>query len=124
MWSRPFVPDRPDRCATLAQELWAAADEVFTASITYVETRAALAAGRRARFWTAPELLRLERAWEAAWATLHVVRVDPLIELAADLAAAEALRVFDAVHLAAAKVSACDVLVAADARLCAAASRQ
>jgi predicted nucleic acid-binding protein len=59
-----------------------------------------------------------------AHSILHVVQVDPLIDLAAELAATEALRGFDAVQLAAAKVSACDVLVAADARLCAAASQQ
>jgi hypothetical protein len=52
----------------------------------YVETKAALAAGRRGRYWTAPELGRLLQDWEAAWAAVVVVDVDPLIAMAAELA--------------------------------------
>lgn len=76
----------------LAQDLWAAADQLVSASITYVETRAALAAGRRGRYWTASQLARLERAWEIAWRDVTVVAVDPLIALAAELAGREGLR--------------------------------
>jgi hypothetical protein len=63
----------------LARELWAAADEVVSASITYVETQAR----PPGRYWTAPELGRLQREWEAVWADVVVVVVDPLIGLAA-----------------------------------------
>ena len=115
---------RGGRGHRLAQDLWSAADHVITASITYVETRAALAAGRRGRPWTAPEQGRLRRAWETAWREVFVIDVDPLIPLAADLAEQEGLRGFDAVHLAAARMSGCDLVVATDRRLCAAARQQ
>jgi uncharacterized protein len=108
----------------LARNVWATADEVVSASITYVETKAALAAGRRGRYWTAPELGRLLQAWEAAWADVVVVDVDPLIRLAGELAQREALTGCDAVQLATAKVSGCELLVAADRRLCEAARNQ
>jgi predicted nucleic acid-binding protein len=107
-----------------AQELWLASDQIVTASITYVETRAALAAGSRGRYWTAAELVRLQRAWEDAWRDFVVVEVDPLVTLAAGLTDQDPLSGCDAVQLAAALASACDVLVAADRRLCAAARHQ
>jgi predicted nucleic acid-binding protein len=115
---------RSRRGHKLAQDLWAGADQVVTASITYVETRAALAAGRRGRHWTAPEQGRLQQAWETAWREVFVIDVDPLIRLAADLAEREGLRGFDAVQLAAARAGECDLVVAADRRLCEAARRQ
>jgi hypothetical protein len=60
---RYLVRSRRDH--QLARELWELADIVVSASITYVEVRAALAAGRRNRYWGAPGLVRLKRAWEA-----------------------------------------------------------
>jgi predicted nucleic acid-binding protein len=92
--------------------------------ITFVETKAALAAGRRGRYWTAHELGRLLREWEAAWAEAVVINVDPLIAVAAALAQEEPLSGCDAIHLAAATVSGCDIFVAADRRLCDAARSQ
>jgi predicted nucleic acid-binding protein len=107
-----------------AQELWADADQVVSASITYVEAHAALAAGRRGRFWTAPELDRLQHLWEAAWVDVTVVEIDPLIPFAAELARAEPVSGCDAIQLAAAIASGCDLLATADRRLCAAARHQ
>jgi predicted nucleic acid-binding protein len=113
---------RTRRGHQLAQRLWAAADQRVCASITYVEVRAALAAGRRNRYWGAPGLIGLKQAWEDAWREVNVIDVDrALLERAGDVAEDEGLRGFDAVHLTAAQLSGCDLFVAADRRLCEAA---
>lgn len=52
------------------------------------------------------------------------IEVEPLIGLAAELALREPLSGCDAVQMAAAKASGCDLLVAADRRLCQAARSQ
>jgi hypothetical protein len=67
---------RTRRGHQLAQQLWAGVDQRVSASITYVEVRAALAAGRRNRYWGAPGLLDLKRAWEDAWCEVDVIDVD------------------------------------------------
>jgi predicted nucleic acid-binding protein len=115
---------RKRRGHELAQYLWAAADQRISASITYVEVRAALAAGRRNGHWGASALGDLKRAWWEAWRELHEIEVDRvLLARAGDLAEAVALRGFDAVQLSAAQLSGCDLFVAADRRLCDAARR-
>jgi predicted nucleic acid-binding protein len=59
------------------------------------------------------------------WQELAIVEVDEaLAASAADLAEREALRGYDAVHLAAALTVACDVLVSGDDELCEAGLRQ
>ena len=70
------------------------------------------------------ELVRLQRAWEDAWRDFVVVEVDPLVTFKAGLTDQDPLSGCDAVQLGAALASACDVLVAADRRLCAAARHQ
>jgi predicted nucleic acid-binding protein len=108
----------------LARDLWGQADQVVSAGVTYVEVRAALAAGRRNRYWGAPGLVRLKQAWQEAWREVDEIDVDRiLLARAGDVAEAEGLRGFDAVQLTAALISGCDLFVAADRRLCEAARR-
>jgi predicted nucleic acid-binding protein len=114
---RYLVPSR--RGHQLARELWDLADNVVSAAITYVEVRAALAAGRRNRYWGAPSFIRLKRAWEEAWSDVDAIDVDRvLLARAGELAEAEGLRGMDALQLAAALASGSDIFVAADRRLC------
>jgi uncharacterized protein len=108
----------------LARDLWDSADEVVSAAITYVEVRAALAAGRRNKYWGAPGLIRLKETWQEAWSEVDEIEVDrALLVRAGDVAEAQGLRGFDAVQLTAALVSGCDLFVSADRELCAAAGR-
>jgi len=115
---------RSRRGHQLARELWDSADEVVSAAITYVEVRAALAAGRRNKYWGAPGLIRLKETWQEAWSEVGEIDVDrALLVRAGDIAEAQGLRGFDAVQLTAALVSGCDLFVSADRELCAAAGR-
>jgi predicted nucleic acid-binding protein len=115
---------RSRRGHQLARDLWALADEVVSAAITYVEVRAALAAGRRHKFWGAPGLIRLKQTWQEAWSEVDEIEVDrALLARAGDIAEAQGLRGFDAVQLTSAIVSGCDLFASADRELCAAAGR-
>ena len=67
---------RSRRGHQLARELWDSADEVVSAAITYVEVRAALAAGRRNKYWGAPGLIRLKETWQEAWSEVGEIDVD------------------------------------------------
>jgi uncharacterized protein len=95
------------------------------ATIIAVEARAAVAAARRAGRLTNEEhraaTLQLNSLLSGL-TTVHVTR--ELISEAADLSEAEALRAYDAVHLAAALLVRADVLTNADKVLCDAASRR
>jgi uncharacterized protein len=107
-----------------ARQAWDEADDVTSVSIVYAETRAALAAARRARSLTAPGLRLAKTAWETLWDELSVVTVDEALAVGAgELAERDALRGYDAVHLAAALAGGCDLLLSADAALCAAGRR-
>jgi predicted nucleic acid-binding protein len=98
--------------------------EVVTAAITYVEVRAALAAGRRNKYWGAPGLIRLKETWHEACSEVDEVEVDrALLGRAGDIAEAQGLGAYDAVPLTAPLVSGCDLFVSADRELRAAAGR-
>lgn len=108
----------------VAHRVWDEADDVVTVTLTYPEVCAALAAARRNRALTKPGLERALDAWDALWAQLDPVVLDePLARDAGELARAHALRGADAVHLAVAQATGCDLLLSADAALCAAARR-
>jgi predicted nucleic acid-binding protein len=108
-----------------ARQVWDEADDVASVSLTYVETRAALAAARRNRSLTAPGLEQAKSAWETLWDELTVLEVDePMVRAAGELAEVAALRGYDAVHLTAAHASGCDLLVSADIDLCTAGRRR
>lgn len=108
-----------------AGTIWTSADTVASVALTIVEARAALAAGRRGGRLTAKQHAEAKAELDTLLAELHVVEpTGPLIAAAADLAEAEALRGYDAVHLAAAVLIEATVLTSADAELCAAAQRR
>ena len=80
-----------------------AADFLFTVSITYAETRAALAQSRRAGVLSASELRKAVTEFDLAWPGYNAIQVDEALVLRAGALAEEhALRGYDAVQLAAA----------------------
>jgi uncharacterized protein len=82
--------------------LWAEADELVTASVTFVEVRSAIARRLRGR---ARDRARTELTYR--WAELVSIDVDDrLLQFAAAATDAHGLRALDAIHLAAARLSA------------------
>jgi len=118
-----FVVDEPG--ADAVERLWLGADRVTCAEIGYAEARAALAAMRRARRLDARALRSARDELDSLWEQLDVVVIDTaLVRAAGDLAEAEGLRGYDAVHLAAAIVVGATILASADTDLVAAATRR
>ncbi len=108
-----------------AMTIWSSADAVASVNLIVVEARAALAAAHRGRRLTAAQLRSAIAELGALVSDLHIVPVtDELVATASELADAEELRGYDAVHLAAALTIDATVLTSADAALCAAASRR
>lgn len=109
----------------------AQAARLFTHGLTYTEIRAALAMAHRLERVDAAGLVDLKSWFEADWRTLDVIPAsETLLRRAGHLAEEQALRGFDAVHLAAAEAVASRLpaqadfrLAAFDQRLSAAASR-
>jgi uncharacterized protein len=107
-----------------ARQVWDEADDLVTVTLTYPEVCGALAAARRNRSLTGPGLERALATWDGLWAQVAPVLLDePLAKVAGELAQAHALRGADAVHLAAAQATGCDLLLSADRKLCEAAQR-
>lgn len=105
--------------------IWDAADVVAAVQLIVVEARAALVAAERGARLTAAQHGNAKRGLVVLVEGLAIVEVtEDLIETAADLAEREALRGYDAVHLAAAHVIDADVFMSADAFLCEAAVRR
>ena len=105
--------------------IWDTADALAAASVIVVEGRAALAAAARGGRITAAQHRNAKRELTALIDDLALVQVtDELVGRAADLAEAESLRAYDAVHLAAALTVGATVLTSADTALCDAALRQ
>ena len=106
------------------EQLWVSSTSVVCCEIGYVEARAALGAAHRARRVTTPGLRTARVALDGIWAQLDVVPVTiDLIRQSADLAEAEGLRGYDAIHLAAALLVPVDTFASSDSRLCEAAAR-
>ena len=105
--------------------IWDTADALAAASVIVAEGRAALAAAARGGRITAAQHQRAKRELTALIDDLALVQVtDELVGRAADLAEAESLRAYDAMHLAAALTVGATVLTSADTALCDAALRQ
>lgn len=84
-------------------ELWDRADLSVSSRLVYPEGRAALAAAARAGRVDEPTHKRAVAAFDDLYSELRIIAVDePLARQAGDLAAAHALRGYDAVHLASA----------------------
>lgn len=107
----------------VAAVIWDSADALVSVGLVVVEARAALAAARRAGRLTADHHREAKQETEALVDELHLIDVgDGLIAAAAVLAEADALRGYDAVHLAGALLVEAEVLTSADGALCEAAS--
>lgn len=105
--------------------LWDSADALASAALVVVEGRAALAAARRGGRIDQRQHRRARQELTALVEELSIVEItEGLIAEAADLAEAEALRGYDAVHLAAAITIEATVLTSADTALCEAAQRR
>jgi uncharacterized protein len=117
-----LVADEVDGDA--AERLWLESEFVVCAEIGYVEARAALAAVHRNSRLTTNSYVVAKRELDALWSQVDVVAVTAdLVNAAGNLAEAEKLRGYDAVHLAASLASNSAVLASADDRLLAAAER-
>jgi predicted nucleic acid-binding protein len=108
-----------------ARRLWLESDFVVCAEIGHAEARAALASARRGGRLDADGLSTAKAELNTLWAQLDVVPVTTELVLAAgELAEAEGLRGYDAVHLAAALAGQATVVATADGQLLAAAQRR
>ena len=107
------------------EALWDASEVLASSALIRVEARAALAAAHRHRRITASQQQEALTHLALLIDQLLIVRVtDELIVTAGELAEQEALRAYDAVHLAAALSLETDVISSADLELCNAASRR
>jgi len=104
----------------LAAALWDGSDAVVSSRLAYPEVRSALAAAGRDHRLNPRAQSQAETAWEGFWAATRAVGLtEEIAAHAGDLAAEQALRGADAVHLASALVLGTDdlVLAAWDRRL-------
>jgi predicted nucleic acid-binding protein len=107
-----------------ADVIWNTADLLTSAVTVVVEARAALASAQRGGRLTAAELREAKAELVGLLEEVTFIEITHvLIAAAADIAEAEALRGYDAIHLAAALAVEADVLTSADAALCDAAQR-
>ena len=107
-----------------AEVVWDAADALASVTLIVVEARAALAAAARGGRLTIDQHEQARTELSELTGDLHLAEVtDDLITRAAELAEDEALRGYDAVHLAAALHLEAGILTSADAALCEAAVR-
>ena len=109
----------------VADLIWNAADVLASAATVVVEARAALAAAQRGGRLSVAELSKAKAQLGDLFDEVTFVEVTgSLIQVAAEIAEAEALRGYDAVHLAAALTIEANVLTSADTALCDAAQRR
>lgn len=108
-----------------ADMIWNAADVLASAVTVIVEARAALAAARRSDRLSAAELRAAKAELVELLEEVAFVEItDALVAEAAELSEIEALRGYDAIHLAAALAIEANVLTSADIALCDAAERR
>jgi predicted nucleic acid-binding protein len=107
-----------------AVQAWQAADSVACSRLAHVEARAALAMAKRQGRLSSLQGARARAALDDHWQDVVALEVtEPLVEQAGDLAEEDALRGYDAVHLASALRAAVDVLITADVEMIRAARR-
>lgn len=99
-----IVPLLVDEGGTIAaREIWLGADRLASVRLARVEARAALAQASRTGRISAEHLRSSTQDLEGLFVQLDLVDVDEaLVRQAAEVAEAQALRAYDAVHLAAA----------------------
>jgi predicted nucleic acid-binding protein len=110
----------------LAARVWDAADVRVTSLLTFAETRAAIAAARRDGRLTARGRQIATSTFEARWAECVRIGIsERLVREVGDLADAQRLRAYDAVHLASAlRASSGDAILATWDRPLAVAARR
>ncbi len=105
--------------------IWDRSDAIASASLVIVEGVAALAAATRGGRLSSPQHRRAKRNLSALIDEMSLVQVtEGLVVEASVLAEEEALRGYDAVHLASALLIDAALLTSADSDLCEAASRR
>jgi len=108
-----------------ALTMWVTSEVVASVRLVVVEARAALAAAVRLGRLTEPQRRTAVTELHQIVSGMYLVEVtEKLAAGAADVAEAEHLRGYDAVHLAAALTIGAHVFSSADATLCAAAARR
>ena len=108
-----------------ADMIWTAADLMVSAVPVIVEARAALAAARRAGRLSATQLRQAKVGLDGLIEELTLLEVtEALVCDAGDVAESDALRGYDALHLAAALAVGANVFTSADGALCEAAERR
>jgi predicted nucleic acid-binding protein len=108
-----------------ADAIWESADVLTSAAVVVVEARAALAAAERGGRLTGREHRAAKAGLVDLLEEVAIVEItEELVAVAADLAEDEALRGYDAVHLASALAVGAHVLTSSDSALCDAAERR
>jgi predicted nucleic acid-binding protein len=108
-----------------AELIWDTADVLAGSALVVVEARAALAAAERGARLTVAQHRDAKDELAVLVEELSIVEVtEQLIAEAADLAEREALRGYDAVHLASALMIEAELVTSADAALCEASARR
>ncbi len=108
-----------------AELIWDTADVLASSALIVVEARAALAAAERGARLTASQHRHTRGELAALVDHLAIVEVtEQVIADAADIAEQEALRGYDAVHLASALMIEAALLTSSDSALCDAATRR
>ena len=110
--------------SSTAMDAWDGAYRLVASHLLFVEVRASLAAAHRGKRMTSRSFA--ESKEDVARLRRHFIEVDAdrtVLALAEELAEQEALRGYDAVHLASALHAEVEVLVTADAALAEAAGR-
>jgi predicted nucleic acid-binding protein len=101
-----------------AVQAWLGGFQMSASPLLFVETRASLAAARRARRMTSNQFSAAKDRLSGMRAEIVEVDLDAaILARAEDLAEQEALRGYDAVHLASSLFAGVDVLVTADEAL-------
>jgi len=101
-----------------ARRVWQDADEVTTVHLAPVEVRAALTSEHGGGRLRHTRFQQAKAAWSQMWQEMAVVFADEeLVAAAAQTAERFRLRGYDAIHLAAASHSGCDIFLCSDARL-------
>jgi uncharacterized protein len=104
--------------STPAIEAWEAAEPVMSCRLLVVEARAALAMARRLGRISGVQHASARASLADHWLDVHVIEItEPLTDRAGEIAEGQAVRGFDALHLASALHAACDVLITADAEM-------
>ena len=107
-----------------ARRIWSEAQKLVSAKTVVVEAHAALGAARRAGRLDAKRFANATSSLRLIVDQIALIDIsDAIIGYASSLAVSEALRGYDAIHLAAALLARVDVLTSSDTDLCAAAQR-